>query len=96
MWRTDKMLRQLEAMLIATDGENLLLLSGNGDVIQPTDGILAIGSGGNYALAAARALARHSNMKPEEIAEHALKIAGEIDIYTNTHVVVESIESPAK
>ncbi len=94
MWRTDKILRQLEAMLIATDGDNLLLVSGNGDIIQPTDGILGIGSGGNYAIAAARALTRHSNLSAEEIIRHSLTIAGEIDIYTNTNIVVEKLECP--
>ncbi len=91
-WRTDKMLRQLEAMMIATDGKHLLLISGNGDVIQPADGILGIGSGGNYAVAAARALLRHSPLNAEEIVRNALAIAGEIDIYTNTQIVVEKLE----
>ncbi|MBX3418117.1 MAG: ATP-dependent protease subunit HslV [Pirellulaceae bacterium] len=92
MWRTDKMLRQLEALLIATDGNHLLLVSGTGDVIQPTDGILGIGSGGNYAVAAARGLLRHSSLSAEEIVKHALTIAGELDIYTNTQIVVEKLE----
>jgi ATP-dependent HslUV protease subunit HslV len=95
MWRTDKMLRQLEALLIATDGTNLLLISGNGDVIQPTDGILGIGSGGNYAIAAARALDRFADLPAETIVRNALTIAGEIDIYTNTHIVVEKIACPS-
>jgi ATP-dependent HslUV protease, peptidase subunit HslV len=94
MWRTDKMLRQLEALLIATDGNHLLLVSGTGDVIQPTDGILGIGSGGNYAVAAGRALLRHSTLPAEEIVRRALTIAGELDIYTNTQIVVEKLECP--
>ncbi len=96
MWRTDKMLRQLEALLIASDGDNLLLVSGNGDVIQPTDGVLGIGSGGNFAVAAARALKRHSQLAAEDIVRHSLTIAGEIDIYTNTNIVVEKIACPQK
>lgn len=90
-WRTDKMLRQLEAFLLVSDGTQVLLLSGNGDVIQPTDGIAAVGSGGNYALAAARALVRHSPLDTREIVRTALSIAAEIDIYTNTHLVIEQL-----
>ncbi len=90
-WRMDKMLRQLEAMLIVTDGQSTLLISGTGDVIQPTDGIVAIGSGGNYAVAAARALRRHTNLPAAEIVREAMNIAGSIDIYTNTNIVVEEI-----
>jgi ATP-dependent HslUV protease subunit HslV len=91
LWRTDKMLRQLEALLTVTDGQQILLLSGTGDVIQPTDGIAGIGSGGNYAIAAARALKRHSSLSATEIVRQALTIAGEIDIYTNTNIVVEQL-----
>lgn len=90
-WRMDKMLRQLEALLIVTDGKVTLLVSGTGDVIQPTDGIAAIGSGGNYAIAAARALKQHTEMSAEEIVQEALMIAGSIDIYTNQNIVVEKI-----
>ncbi len=90
-WRTDKMLRQLEAFLLATDGDQVLLLSGNGDVIQPTDGIAAIGSGGNYALAAARALVKHSGLDARGIVREALMIASEIDIYTNQNLVIEQV-----
>lgn len=93
-WRMDRALRQLQAMLITSDGQHVLLISGTGDVIQPTDGIAAIGSGGNYALAAARALVAHSSLSPREIVEHSLKIAGSIDIYTNQNVVVETLLSP--
>ncbi len=85
-WRTDRALRRLEALLIVADAENVLVVSGNGDVIEPDDGIAAIGSGGPYALAAARALARHSTLGAEEIARAALAIAAEICIYTNANV----------
>ena len=90
-WRTDKMLRRLEAMLIAVDKDYSLLLSGTGDVIEADDGILAIGSGGPYALAAARALVAHSELNAGAIAREALGIAGEICIYTNSAIVVETI-----
>lgn len=92
-WRTDKYLRRLEALLIIADKESLFLLSGNGDVIQPDDNILAIGSGGNYALAAARALARNSasGMSAREIAELSMKIASEICPFTNDHFHIEEI-----
>lgn len=92
-WRTDRSLRQLEALLIVADARHTLLVSGTGDVIQPSDGIAAIGSGGNYALAAARALVAHSGLGAAEIVRAALQIAGEIDIYTNTNIVVEEMES---
>ncbi|NPA95408.1 MAG: ATP-dependent protease subunit HslV [Thermodesulfobacteria bacterium] len=91
-WRTDKLLRRLEAMLIAADKEHTLLISGSGDVIEPDDGIIAIGSGGPYALAAARALVAHSDLDAEEIAKKALEIAGDICIYTNHNLVFEGIE----
>jgi ATP-dependent HslUV protease subunit HslV len=87
-WRTDRVLRRLEAMLVVLDREHLLLLSGNGDVIQPTDDVLAIGSGGPYALAAARALLAHTTMKPAEVVRHGLEIAGDICIYTNRNIDV--------
>ena len=90
-WRMDKMLRRLEAMLIAVDKDHSLLLSGTGDVIEADDGILAIGSGGPYAQAAARALIAHSELDAEAIARAALGIAGEICIYTNSAIVVETI-----
>lgn len=87
-WRTDRMLRRLEAMLIVMDRENLLLLSGTGDVIAPTDDVLAIGSGGPYALSAARALMKHTKMTAPEIVRAGLEIAGEVCIYTNTQIEV--------
>lgn len=91
-WRMDKYLRQLQAMLIVANGEKSFLLSGTGDLIQPDDdGILAIGSGGAFALAAARALMKHSQMTADEIAREALLIASEICIYTNDNITVESL-----
>lgn len=91
-WRTDKVLRHLEALLVVADEKTSFLLSGNGDVIAPDDdGVLAIGSGGAYALAAARALVKHTEMSAREIATAALQIAGEICIYTNTNLIVEEI-----
>jgi ATP-dependent HslUV protease subunit HslV len=90
-WRTDKMLRRLEAMLIAVNADHSLLLSGTGDVIEADDGILAIGSGGPYAQAAARALIDHSTLDAAAIARTALEIAGSICVYTNTNIVVEKI-----
>ena len=92
-WRMDRALRRLEAMLIVADGQHTLLVSGTGDVIQPTDGIVAIGSGGNYALAAARALASHTSLSAEQIVQQALEIAASIDVYTNTNIVVEQLKS---
>ncbi len=91
-WRTDKLLRRLEALLVAVDREHTLLVSGTGDVIQPPDGILGIGSGGPFAVAAARALVRHSSLGAAEVVREALRIAAEIDIYTNEHLVVEELE----
>jgi ATP-dependent HslUV protease subunit HslV len=91
-WRMDRNLRRLEAMIIAVDKDNLLLVSGTGDVIQPTDGVAAIGSGGAYALAAARALMKHSSMSTAEIVRAALEIAGEICIYSNRNIEVEVVE----
>ncbi len=88
-WRTDKYLRRLEAMILAADRDNLLLLSGNGDIIEPEEGVAAIGSGGPYALAAARALLRHSSLSLREIAEKSLCLAADICIYTNHQLVVE-------
>ena len=94
-WRTDRYLRRLEAMMIVMDEEQTLLLSGNGDVIEPDEGVIAIGSGGSFALAAARALYRHTDKKADEIAREALGIAGEICVYTNDNVVVETIGKSA-
>ncbi len=93
MWRTDRMLSKLEAMLLVLSKDKLLLIAGTGEVIEPDDGIIAIGSGGPYALSAGRALARHADMSPKDIAYHALKIASEICVYTNDNIVVEEIES---
>ncbi len=90
-WRMDRMLRRLEAMVIAVDRQHLLLISGTGDVIQPTDNVAAIGSGGSCALAAARALMTHSNLSAKEIVRTSLEIAGELDIYTNRNVEVEEL-----
>ncbi|MEM7248139.1 MAG: ATP-dependent protease subunit HslV [Acidobacteriota bacterium] len=91
-WRTDRALRQLEAMLLVADLESTLLISGTGDLIEPDDGLVSIGSGSAPALAAARALARHSSLGAEEIAREALGIAGSIDIYTNDNVHVEVLD----
>lgn len=90
-WRTDKYLRHLEAMMIVADHKQSFLLSGTGDVIASDDGLLAIGSGSMYAMAAARALMNHTSLSAKEIAEEALRIAGEICIYTNTNIVIEEI-----
>ncbi|GER71971.1 ATP-dependent protease subunit HslV [Weizmannia acidilactici] len=93
MWRSDKVLRKLEAMLIVMDEHNLLLISGTGEVIEPDDGILAIGSGGNYALAAGRALKRYASdsLSAKEIAQASLEIASEICVFTNSNIIVEEL-----
>ncbi|MDR2573890.1 MAG: ATP-dependent protease subunit HslV [Desulfovibrio sp.] len=88
-WRKDKYLRRLDAMLLLADSEHMLVLSGNGDVIEPDDGVTAIGSGGPYALAAARALIGHSGLGAEEIVREAMGIAADICVYTNRHLTVE-------
>jgi ATP-dependent HslUV protease subunit HslV len=90
-WRTDRILRRLEALLIVADKDNTLVLSGAGDVIEPDDGIAAIGSGGSYALAAARALVGHSELPARAIVEEAMKIAADICIYTNNQIVIEAL-----
>lgn len=90
-WRLDKAMRKLEAMLLCADEDNLMLVSGTGEVIEPDDGILAIGSGGNYALAAARALYQNTDLPAEEIARKALEIAAGICVYTNDHIIVETV-----
>jgi ATP-dependent HslUV protease, peptidase subunit HslV len=90
-WRTDRMLRRLEALLIAADKDHTLLISGTGDVIEPEEGIAAIGSGGNFALAAARALYRNSELSPREICAEAMGIAAEIDVYTNATLTIEEL-----
>ncbi len=90
-WRLDKALRQLEALLIVADGESSYLISGTGDVVEPDDGILAIGSGGPYALAAARALVRHTDLSAKDIALEAMRIASGICVYTNDQITVEEL-----
>ena len=90
-WRKDKYLRKLEAMLLLADTEHILVLSGTGDVIEPDDNVAAIGSGGPYALAAARALSRHSDLDAETIARESMRIAAEICVYTNDHVTLETL-----
>lgn len=90
-WRTDRSLRRLEAMMIVVSQRETLLLTGNGDVVQPTDGIAAIGSGGNYAMSAAKALMAHSELDAKNIVEESMKIASEIDIYTNSNIIVEEL-----
>jgi ATP-dependent HslUV protease subunit HslV len=90
-WRTDKFLRQLEALLAVCDSEKSLLISGGGEIIEPDDGILAIGSGGPYALAAARALMKHSSLDAADTVREALGIAASICIYTNTNITVETL-----
>lgn len=90
-WRTDKMLRNLEALLIVADTQNLLIVSGSGEVIEPDDGIAAIGSGGNYALAAARALVKHTDMLTPEIVREAMLVAASICVYTNEQINVEEL-----
>lgn len=90
-WRTDRVLRRLESLLAVADGQTSLIIGGNGDVIEPTDGILAIGSGGTCALSASRALVAHTKLSSREITEAALRIAGEINIYANQHITVETL-----
>lgn len=90
-WRSDRILRRLEALLAVADRETSLLLSGTGDIIEPDDGLLGIGSGGAYALAAARALQRHTSLNAREVAEAAMRIAAEICIYTNDHLSIEEL-----
>lgn len=92
-WRTDRALRRLEAMIVVADTESTFILSGTGDVIEPDDGVCAIGSGGSFALAAARALAVHTQMGAREITEVAMRIAADICIYTNTHLTIEELSS---
>ncbi len=91
-WRMDRALRRLEAMLVAADKEALILLTGQGDVVEPDDGIIGIGSGGPYALAAARALLKHTALTPRQIVEQSLKEAAAICIYTNENLVIEALE----
>jgi ATP-dependent HslUV protease subunit HslV len=90
-WRTDRILRRLEAMLVAVDKEHVLLVSGTGDVIMPNDGVLGIGSGGAFATAAARALVAHSNLNAGQIVRQSLEIAGDLCIYTNRNIEIEEL-----
>jgi ATP-dependent HslUV protease, peptidase subunit HslV len=90
-WRTDRAMRRLEALMVVADARHSLLISGTGDVIQPSDGIIGIGAGGPLAVAGAKALIAHSSLSAPEIVREALKIAGEIDIYTNQNILVEEI-----
>ena len=92
-WRTDRALRRLEAMMLVADSELTLLLTGQGDVVQPTDGVVGIGSGGAYATSAARALVKHSDLAAEDIVRESLAIAAGIDIYTNTNIILEQLDS---
>ena len=90
-WRTDRVLRRLESLLIAVSKEATLLIGGSGDVIEPTDGVIGIGSGGMYAVAAARALVKHTDLPPEKIVEESLRITADICVYTNQEIVVETL-----
>jgi ATP-dependent HslUV protease subunit HslV len=92
-WRTDRLLRRLEALLAVADRESSLIVSGTGDVIEPEDGICAIGSGGNFALAAARVLIRHSTLDARQIAEEAVRTAAQICVYTNDQLVIEELDA---
>ncbi|QEK12285.1 ATP-dependent protease subunit HslV [Crassaminicella thermophila] len=90
-WRQDKFLKKLEAMMIVIDKESILVISGNGEVIEPDDGVIAIGSGGSYALAAAKALYKNTNMSAKDIVSEALNIASSICVFTNTHISIETL-----
>ncbi|WP_324667589.1 ATP-dependent protease subunit HslV [Geochorda subterranea] len=94
-WRTDRVLRRLDALLLVADPAHLLVLSGNGEIVEPDDGVAAIGSGGPVALAAARALLRHTALTPAQVVEEALRITATIDIYTNDRIVVEQLHETA-
>jgi ATP-dependent HslUV protease subunit HslV len=93
-WRTDRVLRRLEALMVVSDGKDLMLLSGNGDVVEPDDGVIGIGSGGSFALAAARALLLHTELPAAEIAREAVRVASEICVFTNDNIVLEEIAAP--
>ena len=90
-WRTDRALRRLEALLVVVDAQNSLLVTGTGDVIQPSDNVIGIGSGGHYAIAAARALIAHADLSAAEIVRKALEIAADIDVYTNRNLIIEEL-----
>jgi len=94
-WRTDRFLRKLEALLLVADSKNSLLITGNGDVVEPSDGIMAIGSGGQYAKAAAMALRAHTKLTEREVVQRSLTIAAEICVYTNQEIIIEEIKSKA-
>lgn len=94
-WRSDKVLRRLEALMLVANSEKTYLISGSGDVIEPEDGVIAIGSGGNYALAAARALVGHTELNARDIVENSLKIASDICVFTNANLTIEQLESVA-
>ena len=94
-WRTDRALRRLESLLVVADRKATLMISGQGDVIEPSDGICAIGSGGPFALAAARALSKHTDMAPAELCAEALRVAAEICVFTNTNIAVLDLDEPA-
>jgi len=93
-WRTDRVLRRLDALMVVTDGNDLMLLSGSGDVVEPDDGVIGVGSGGPYAMAAARAMLVHTDKPAIDIAREALRIASEICIYTNANVLAEEVAAP--
>jgi len=93
-WRTDRVLRRLDALMLVTDGNDLMLLSGSGDVVEPDDGVIGVGSGGPYAMAAARAMLVHTDKPAIDIAREALRIASEICIYTNANVLAEEVAAP--
>ena len=93
-WRTDRVLRRLDALMVVTDGSDLMLLSGSGDVVEPDDGVIGVGSGGPYAMAAARAMLVHTDKPAIDIAREALRIASEICIYTNANILAEEVAAP--
>jgi len=93
-WRTDRILRRLDALMVVTDGRDLMLLSGSGDVVEPDDGVIGVGSGGSFAMAAARAMLLHTDKPAADIARESLRIASEICIFTNANIVVEEVEAP--
>ncbi len=93
-WRTDRVLRRLDALMVVTDGRELMLLSGSGDVVEPDDGVIGVGSGGPYAMAAARAMLLHTDKSAVDIAREALRIASEICIFTNVNIVAEEVIAP--
>jgi ATP-dependent HslUV protease subunit HslV len=93
-WRTDRVLRRLDALMVVTDGKDLMLLSGSGDVVEPDDGVVGVGSGGSFAMAAARAMLLHTDKPAMEIAREALRIASEICVFTNANIVAEEVAAP--